>query len=195
MLEVSVVSIILASASPRRQELLQQVGCAFEVVVSDVVENIDQPCTPADLAVSLARAKAWDVAKKRPLEDVVIGADTIVVLRGQVFGKPVDAAAARRMLSELSGQEHQVITGVAVVKGDKAWADCAFTTVCMAELSAADIERYIATGEPMDKAGAYAIQGIGALFIKGIAGCYSNVVGLPLFTLAGLLRKAGVRLL
>jgi septum formation protein len=189
------MSIILASASPRRQELLRQVGCEFTVTVSDIIEDIGQECPPAELAVSLAKAKALDVAAKAEETDIVIGADTIVVLRGTVYGKPADAEDARRMLMNLSGQEHHVITGVAVVRAGTVWTDCAITAVNIAELSADDVERYIATGEPMDKAGAYAIQGIGALLVKGISGCYSNVVGLPLFTLSVLLAKAGVRLL
>lgn len=189
------MSIILASASPRRQELLRQVGCEFTVIVSDIIEDNNQNCSPAELAMSLAKAKAMDVAAKADAEDVVIGADTIVVLGEQVYGKPADADDARRMLKELSGREHHVITGITVVQGDNVWTGFALTVVNIAELSAEDIECYIATGEPMDKAGAYAIQGMGALLVKGISGCYSNVVGLPLFTLAEMLKKAGVRLL
>lgn len=189
------MSIILASASPRRQELLRQVGCEFTVTVSEIIEDNSQECPPAELAVSLAKAKALDVAAKADEADIVIGADTIVVLHGRVYGKPTDAEDARRMLIDLSGREHHVITGVAVVRAGAVWTDFTVTGVNIAELSAADIERYINTGEPMDKAGAYAIQGIGALLVKGINGCYSNVVGLPLFTLSKLLAKAGVRLL
>lgn len=189
------MSVILASASPRRQELLQQVGCEFRVVTSDIIEEHNRQCPPAELAVSLASAKALDVAARVDDGEVIIGADTIVVLQGQVYGKPVDEDDARRMLTGLAGREHHVITGVAVVKGDSIWTDFAVTAVTITALSAGEIERYIATGEPMDKAGAYAIQGIGALFIESIGGCYSNVVGLPLFTLSGLLKKTGVHLL
>lgn len=189
------MSIILASASPRRQELLRQVGCEFTVIVSDVIEDNNQNCPPAELAVALSKAKALDVAAKAGAEDVVIGADTIVVLGDQVYGKPADAEDARRMLSDLSGREHHVITGITVVQGDNMWTGFAVTAVNIAELSVEDIKSYIATGEPMDKAGAYAIQGMGALFVKGISGCYSNVVGLPIFTLSEILKKAGVRLL
>ncbi|EAX48114.1 maf protein [Thermosinus carboxydivorans Nor1] len=189
------MGIILASASPRRQELLRQVGCQFEVVVSDVIEDNEQSMAPAELAVTQATAKALDVATKVSCDRIVVGADTIVVLEGQVYGKPVDADDARRMLTDLSGKEHQVITGVAVVKGQNVWTDFAVTSVRMRNLSAVEIERYIATGEPMDKAGAYAIQGKGALLVEGISGCYANVVGLPLVTLARLLDKAGVELL
>jgi septum formation protein len=187
--------MILASASPRRQELLRQIGCSFTVLASDVIEDMNQDCPPAELAVSLARAKALDVASKVNDNDVVVGADTVVVLKGRVYGKPVDVDDARRMLSDLAGEEHHVITGVAVVKGLEVWTDFAVTAVTIASLSTEEIERYIATGEPMDKAGAYAIQGMGALLVQSISGCYTNVVGLPLFTLAGMLQKAGMRLL
>ncbi|MCX7781066.1 MAG: Maf family protein [Negativicutes bacterium] len=189
------MSIILASASPRRQELLKQLGCEFTVLTSDVVEDNARDCPPAELAVSQARAKALDVAARVGADDIVIGADTIVVLHDRVYGKPVDADDARRMLNDLSGREHHVITGVAVVCGAKVWEDFAVTAVSFAPISADEIERYIASGEPMDKAGAYAIQGLGALLVDSICGCYTNVVGLPLYTLSQLLKKAGVRLL
>jgi len=188
--------IILASASPRRQELLQQIGCTFKVVTSSVAEDHDPNLSPAELALSLAAAKALDVAKKTATDDVVIGADTIVVMDGQVYGKPADAADARRMLSELAGRRHQVITGIAVVAAGKVWTDFAVTAVKFRELTRDEIERYVASGESRDKAGGYAIQGIGALLVEGITGCYANVVGLPLVTLDKLLRQAlGVSLL
>lgn len=189
------MAIILASASPRRSELLKQAGCKFEVRVSHVEEKLDTGLLPEDLAISLAREKALAVAATAEEEDVVIGADTLVVLRGKVYGKPADPEDAWRMLSELSGQEHQVITGVAVVRGSRLWTDFAITTVVMAALPPKKIERYIATGEPFGKAGSYAIQGIGALLVERISGCYNNVVGLPLVTLASLLERAGIELL
>lgn len=188
------MSIILASASPRRQELLKQIGCSFTVVASDVAEDNTWECTPAELAVSLARSKAEAVAARQPVEDVIIGADTIVTLDGVIYGKPADVDDARRILSALSGKEHHVITGVAVAYKGKVWTDFAVTAVTVAYLSPAEIEAYIATGEPVDKAGAYAIQGRGALFVESISGCYFNVVGLPLFTLAALCKKAGISL-
>lgn len=189
------MAIILASASPRREELLRQVGCAFTVITSEVEEDNDRGLPPVELAVAHALAKARDVAAKAP-EDVVVGADTIVVLDGRVYGKPRDIADARRMLAELAGREHQVITGVAVVKGDEAWTDFAVTAVRFRTFGPETIERYLSGGEPLGKAGAYAIQGAGALLVEGIAGCYANVVGLPLVTLDKLLRRAvGVGLL
>ena len=189
------MAIILASASPRRQELLRQVGCDFSVMISDIIEDNTQNIPPEQLAVLQAKEKAIDISSKAYHDDVVIGADTIVVLDGQVYGKPDDVNDARRILHQLSGKEHQVITGIAIVRSGKVWTDFVTTTVKFAHMTAEQIERYLATGEPMGKAGAYAIQGIGALFVEGIHGCYTNVVGLPLNKLSDVLRKAGVTLL
>jgi len=136
-----------------------------------------------------------DVAAKLPPGEIVIGADTLVVLDGQIFGKPVDADDARRMLTELAGRRHTVFTGVAVILNGQAWTDVATTEVAIRSLTGEEISAYVATGEPLDKAGAYAIQGLGALLVERIEGCYYNVVGLPLVILAKLLEKAGVRLL
>ncbi len=189
------MAIILASASPRREELLRQVGCAFTVITSEVEEDNDRGLPPVELAVAHALDKARDVASRAP-DDIVVGADTIVVLGGRVYGKPRDIADARRMLAELAGREHQVITGVAVVKGGEAWTDFAVTAVTFRAFGPETLERYLAGGEPLGKAGAYAIQGAGALLVEGIAGCYANVVGLPLVTVDKLLRRAvGVGLL
>lgn len=187
------MAVILASASPRRQQLLDQIGCCYVVSISDVIEDNGLDILPRELAVHQARAKALAVA--RSPGDVVIGADTIVVVDGAVFGKPADDADARRMLGLLSGREHQVITGVAVVAGEQVWSDWQETAVKFRVLTAGEIERYVMSGEAADKAGAYAIQGLGALLIDSISGCYSNVVGLPLVTLNRLLTQAGVRLL
>ncbi|MDT8902266.1 Maf family protein [Anaeroselena agilis] len=190
------MAIILASASPRREELLRQVGCAFTVITSGVEEDNDRGLPPVELAVAHALAKARDVAAKAGPGETVVGADTIVVLDGRVYGKPRDIADARRMLDELAGREHQVITGVAVVKGDKAWTDFAVTAVRFRDYGPETIERYLSGGEPLGKAGAYAIQGAGALLVEGITGCYANVVGLPLVMLDKLLSRAvGVGLL
>lgn len=189
------MAIVLASASPRRRELLTQIGCDFKIVTSDVFEDNAQNIPPAQLAVSHAKAKALAVRAEADIDDIIIGADTIVVLSDEVFGKPQNAADAKRILQSLSGREHEVITGVAVVTGTQVLTEYTVTIVRMAVMSDEEIENYIATGEPMDKAGAYAIQGIGALFVEGINGCYSNVVGLPLRTIAGLLKQVGVGLL
>lgn len=189
------MAIVLASASPRRRELLDQVGCDFVVVKSTVIEDNTLDLPPEELAVLQAKDKALDVFTKVQKRDVVIGADTIVVLDGQVYGKPIDTNDARRMLTSLSGKEHQVITGIAVVTEDNSWTDFVVTDVKMADSKAEKIEAYLATGEPMDKAGAYAIQGMGALLVERINGCYTNVVGLPLNKLSIMLKRAGVNLL
>lgn len=189
------MELILASASPRRSELLRQVGCRFSVMTSDAVEDNTRDMPPHLLAILHAKAKAVDVAAKTSAESVVIGADTIVVLKNRVYGKPADVDDARRMLIELSGQRHEVITGIAVSKDDQVSTDFAVTTVSMRNLSKEEIENYVASGEPMDKAGSYAIQGKGALLIDRIEGSYDNVVGLPLVKLYTMLRRAGVSLL
>lgn len=189
------MNILLASASPRRRQLLEQVGLRFSVQVSEVPEVINSRLTPAEAAVSLAADKAAAVAGCAALPSVVIGADTIVVFENQIFGKPADAAAAKGMLSRLSGQQHKVITGIAVAANGELYTDYVETLVQFRHLTASEIDRYIATGEPMDKAGAYAIQGLGALFVERIEGCYANVVGLPLVALSRLLLQVGVRLI
>lgn len=189
------MAIILASASPRRLELLRQVGCEFTVMISDTIEDNNQDVLPQELAMLQAKDKAVAVAAKVTANDVVIGADTIVVFQGKVYGKPKDLNDARQILTTLSGQEHQVITGIAVVHAGSVWGDFATTTVKFAKTSGEEIENYLATGEPMDKAGAYGIQGVGALMVESIHGCYNNVVGLPLNKLSDVLKKAGVTLL
>ena len=189
------MTIILASASPRRMQLLSQIGCEFSVQTSDYAEMPLTDLPPAEVAVSHARAKALDIAARSSQDDIVIGADTIVVLQNRILGKPKGLKDARRMLAELTGQEHHVITGVAVVCGSQVFTDFAVTVVHMRPCSMQEIEHYLATGEYHDKAGAYAIQGYGALLVDSISGCYSNVVGLPLTTLAKLLKKVGISLL
>ncbi len=173
--------LILASASPRRAELLRQVGWDFEVVVSGVEENetaADQDA--ATMVASHARSKALDVSGRHPGR-LTLGADTVVVIGERVLGKPTSADEAREMLRALSGREHQVMTAVALAIGDKLLAEDVVTTeVTFRELSEREIEDYVATGESMDKAGAYGIQGRGALLVGQIRGCYFNVVGLPL---------------
>jgi septum formation protein len=187
--------IILASSSPRRQELLNQIGCKFSVVPSGAEEDNSKALPPEQLVINNAVAKAQDVADKLDGNDVIIGADTIVVMNGEVYGKPVNVADARRMLSSLSGNVHTVYTGIALIKGNTLWRDFEKTTVKLSKLTSGEIDQYIATGEPMDKAGAYAIQGIATVFIEEIQGCYTNVVGLPLNKLANLCKKAGIKLL
>jgi septum formation protein len=185
-------TLILASQSPRREALLRQVGLDFEIVPSDLEELPLEGEPPAAAAEALALEKAQQVASQRT-EGLVIGADTVVVVDGQILGKPRDPEDAKAMLRLLSGREHQVITGIAVVDAatGRARSDGVATSVMFAPLSDEIIARYVATGEPLDKAGAYAIQGFGALLIEGLRGCYYNVVGLPIRRLAELLGEFG----
>lgn len=173
------IGLILASGSPRRKELLARTGRTFRVVVSDADEIAPKDMAPVDVAMHNARAKALAVASKQPASATVIGADTIVVLDGRVFGKPLDERDAHCMLRELSGKTHQVITGVALAHEGNCEIFAEVTDVCFRELSDAEITAYIATGEPLDKAGAYGIQGAAGAFVDHIEGDYDNVVGLP----------------
>ena len=182
--------LVLASASPRRQELLRNGGIPFEVQPAHIAEDPLPGEGAKECAERLAREKALAVAGQRP-QDCVLGADTVVVVDGQILGKPSDAADAARMLRLLSGREHQVITGVCLVV-DGRWSVASETTsVTMSEISEKEITDYVASGEPMDKAGGYAIQGIASRWIPRIEGDYSNVVGLPVALVWGMLRQAG----
>ncbi len=191
---MSGLEIILASASPRRAALLQQIGLPFRLVPSTLDENGAWPGSPGvppeARARYLARAKAEEVAA-RVGRGLVIGADTIVVCDGIAFGKPRNGEEAQAILLRLAGRTHQVITGVALVEAETGRVEVASTAtaVRMRPFDPAEVAAYIATGEPLDKAGAYAIQGRGALLVEGIEGEYSTVVGLPLPTLAVLLRR------
>ena len=181
--------LILASASPRRSELLRNAGIVFEVQPADVAE-VPLPGELAQaLAERLAREKAMAIVRSRPT-DVVLGADTVVVVDGEILGKPADAADAARMLRLLSGREHQVITGVCLVVSGQCSVASETTSVTMSEISEKVIAEYVATGEPMDKAGAYAIQGIASRWIPRIEGDYSNVVGLPVALVWRMLQQA-----
>lgn len=182
--------LVLASASPRRKELLAQTGFQFDVVPSSIPEDVRPGENPVAYVTRLACEKAESVHARLGPERgaVVLGADTTVVApNGEILGKPVDAADAARMLRLLSGATHQVITGVAVVRGREVETAAEVTHVTMLTLSDEEIAAYIATGEPMDKAGAYAIQGYAARWIPRIHGCYFNVVGLPLALVSSML--------
>jgi len=171
------MELVLASQSPRRSQLLRNAGFHFRVRARPVEEVRSPGETPLDYAVRLARDKAgaaWENA-----EEVVLGADTIVVLEESVLEKPRDAADARAMLAALSGREHWVITGICLRHRKGEILDSASTRVRFAHLDAREIDEYVDSGEPMDKAGAYAIQGLGSKFVEGIEGCFFNVVGLP----------------
>lgn len=189
--------LILASASPRRKELLEQIGLSFEVIPSNAPEEILAGESPEQMAIRLSLEKAREVAGRPALDGRwIIGSDTIVVYQDQILGKPRDAGAATNMLQTLSGNRHQVISGFAVIDRQRQIerAEAVTTLVQFRHLTADEIARYIATEEPFDKAGAYAIQGIGACFVSGIEGSYSNVVGLPLCRLSLTLQELGVPL-
>lgn len=185
--------LILASQSPRRQQLLAQMGLQFQVVPSGVEEAMDVAhLPPVEQARALALAKARDVARRYP-QDLVLGADTIVVLGGRVYGKPRDRDEAVQYLLALGGRAHTVVTAVALVQGGRELVDHEQTTVWMRPLTRDMAERYVNTGEPLDKAGAYAVQGLGGTLVEAVYGCYYNVVGLPLPRLARMLEAFGVR--
>jgi len=181
--------VILASASPRRRELLAQIGVSFTVIVTD----IDETPLPGEehraYTLRLAEAKALAVLRQHP-DAIVIGADTIVTIDDELLGKPCDTTDAERMLQQLAGRTHQVTTGVAVVTHADSLKQTVTTNVTFSPMTLAEIRSYVASGEPMDKAGAYAIQGRAAQWIPRIEGDYSNVVGLPLATLSTLLQQA-----
>ena len=188
------MELILASASPRRLELLSQVGIRCRVVPSNVAEEPLDGETPEEHVLRLAREKARKVTAGLTAGGWVLGADTIVMIGGKVLGKPVDEAGAARMLRELSGRVHSVMTGYCIVdgvRGKKEIARIVKTEVKVKDLTENEIEGYVSTGEPMDKAGAYAIQGIGSFMIEEIWGSYSNVVGLPLCQVVNDLESVG----
>ena len=180
------MNLILASASPRRQELLKVFGCPFTVRAADIDETMDPDKAPFDEVARVSRQKAQAIAAGQ--DDVIIAADTIVVCCGKVLGKPRDAEDARRMLSLLSGRDHQVMTGCTVMRGSRAVTFTEVTDLHFRPLLPQEIRRYILSGEPMDKAGAYGIQGGGALFCQRMEGDYYNVMGLPLCRLGQVLR-------
>ena len=196
--------IYLASRSPRRRELLQQIGIAFEPLLlredlrrgADVDEAAAPGESPADYVIRIARAKAeagWGrIAARRLLPHPVLAADTTVALDGEIVGKPADARCAHEFLRRLSGQTHQVLTAVAVARATRVETALSVSAVEFRELTDGEIRRYVASGEPLDKAGAYAIQGRAAVFVRAISGSYSGIMGLPLFETAELLARFDV---
>jgi septum formation protein len=180
--------LVLASRSPRRRALLRAAGIEFKAVAPEFEDGTElgrlKPAVPggrgryADLVRKSALQKALDVARREP--GLILAADTVVVCEGEVMGKPSDEAEARRMLAKLSGRWHSVYTGIALVEGDRCLLGYERTEVAFRHLSQQQLDRYLGAGEPMDKAGAYAIQGHGAALIRAIRGCYTNVIGLPL---------------
>ena len=185
------MAMILASQSPRRRELLGQMGFSFTVRPARGEELPHPELTPAQLVEELARQKALEVSAGADADDVVVAADTVVAVDGTVLGKPRDRAHAAEMLSALSGREHTVYTGVAVKRGETLLVEHEATQVRFRRLTEREIDLYIQTGEPMDKAGSYGIQGYGALLVEGIRGDYFNVVGLPICRLGRMLAQVG----
>ncbi len=180
--------IVLASMSPRRKKLLDEIGLEYVVDPSDYKEEIDEKSAPLNLALKHSFSKALDVAKRYNPRDIIIGVDTIVLLDNEILGKPDSEEAAFNMLKKLSGKSHMVISGIAVKEvGGATLMEAVTSRVHFKDMSNDEIKEYIATGEPMDKAGAYAVQGIGAKFVEKVEGCYHNVVGLPLLQLTKML--------
>ncbi len=184
--------LILASASPRRAQLLRQAGIPFRRVVSNVGEENSSASDPSQHVLELSQRKARDVARKVK-QGIVLGADTVVVIDGQILGKPKDSQEAKKMLSQLSGKTHRVFTGLTLVDAqtEHSLSQVVSTKVTMRQLSQAEIEQYVASGEPLDRAGAYAIQGRGATLAEQVEGCFYNVVGLPLARLVQMLEQMG----
>ncbi len=183
-------SIILASASPRRSELLRQIGAEFSVLPADIDETPRADETARHYVERMAREKALKVAMAHP-DSLVLGADTSVVLNGMILGKPASADDAAATLRQLSGASHQVVTAVALARGRVCTSRLVVVDVRFRDLSADEVAAYVATGEPMDKAGSYGIQGLGGIFVRELQGSYSAVVGLPLQETAALLADAG----
>jgi septum formation protein len=185
------MKIILASASPRRKDLLSSIGCNYEIYVPDIDESILDEETPesACYRLSIQKAKSASVIFS---EALIIAADTLVTIDNNIFGKPHDAEEARAMLNTLNGREHKVITGLSIIYEGKTMTEIESTIVSFRKLTEDDIEAYISTGEYQGKAGAYAIQGYASLFIERIVGDYFNVVGLPLQRLSKMFLKIGI---
>ncbi len=189
------MKIVLASGSPRRKELLEMMGLEFEICPAKSEESVEPGLSAEETVMSLARAKAREVAAAFPAGTAVIAADTIVWAEGKILGKPKDRNDAVQMLEMLSGRTHSVFTGICVICDDVTVVGAEETEVCFRRLSRREIETYVETGEPMDKAGAYGIQGKASVFVEGIKGDYFNVMGLPLCRLGEILKTIGVHLL
>ena len=180
--------LVLASKSPRRRELLKEISNQIEVAPSSIKEVLDIGLRPAENARNIARAKAESIAPSFP-NSWVIGADTLVTLDDEIFGKPDDEKDAERILKRLSGREHIVVTGICVVGPQKSLDKCVVSKIKIKPLTIQEIKDYIATGEPMDKAGAYAIQGKGSFMVRSFSGSKTNIIGLPIDELKVLLKK------
>lgn len=185
--------IILASGSPRRQELLRRMGIVdFEIRSPDIDESYPAGLNPTQTVEYISRKKCDAVAESAAPDEIVIAADTMVFVDGERLGKPADEADALRMLTRLQGRAHMVCTGVSVRQGDLVFTESESTEVLFRTASAMELLQYIRTGEPMDKAGAYGVQGLGALLVEGIHGDFYNVMGLPMLRLSRMLGRFGV---
>ena len=189
------MKLILASGSPRRAELLERMGLSFTVQPANTEEKLEPGLTPQQEVMNLSRQKAEAVAKTLTEEAVVLSADTVVVMDGEILGKPHSEENAIEMLEALSGRSHLVLTGVTVMSPRGTQCACVETEVHFRDLSPQEIRAYVATGEPMDKAGAYGIQGYAALFVERLVGDYYNVMGLPVCQTGLMLRQAGIEVL
>jgi len=190
------LSIVLASASPRRRELMAQISDVQPIIIPACgEENPPAGADSAQTVIALSSAKAKEVAEKCPEDDVIIAADTVVCCDGKILGKPHSEQEAEEMLKMLSGRRHEVYTGLALVKGGETLTAAECSAVYFREMSTDEIKKYIKTGEPMDKAGAYGIQGKAGVFIERIEGDYYNIVGLPLCKLCTMLKELGVELI
>jgi septum formation protein len=187
------MQVLLSSGSPRRKELLSFLGIDFLVTIPSIPEIQLPGEAPEDFCTRVSREKALEVARKNP-DALVIGADTIVVLNGMILGKPRDTSQAREYLMILRNKDHEVYTGYTIMYGSRSKTNLVRTRVHFKQMTDEEISWYISTGEPMDKAGAYAVQGIGSLFIHKIQGSYTNVIGLPLSHLYADLKRFGIRL-
>ena len=194
--EINKKKIVLASSSPRRRELLEMIGLKFMVEPSNSEEYIQPGVEPHELAKSLSRDKVSLVAQNHR-EALVIAADTFILLEGTIIGKPITVTEARGILERINGRQHSVITGFTILDtvSNKAISESVETKVYIRELTSKEIDDYVKTGEPLDKAGAYAIQGLGSVIVERIEGDYFNVIGLPLSTLAESLKEFGVYIL
>lgn len=186
------MNLILASASPRRRELLAQMGLTFQVRAADIDEHMDRSLPPGQLVETISAEKARAAAETAGPDSLILAADTVVAWNGRVLGKPEDEAQAAEMLALLSGRTHQVYTGFTLRRGEQIETRSQMTQVTFRPLTQAEIAAYVATGEPMDKAGAYGIQGLGSLLVESIQGDYFNVMGLPVCLLGQTLAHFGV---
>lgn len=190
------MSLVLASGSPRRKYLMEMLGAKDLIIIpAKAKEEPPSGASPEETVIALASAKAAEVSAMRPESDIIIAADTIVWCGGKILGKPASAENAYEMLSELSGKTHKVYTGVCVSSGGRSDLRYDVTEVTFRRISPDEIKAYVSTGEPMDKAGAYGAQGLGALFVEKINGDYYNVIGLPVCLLGQMLSERGVSLL